>query len=95
MNKVLAAKRDELAKQWSDKPDHNKTIIQACISEADFKEGFDAGVAACEEMMGELVRVIQDIGKYEYSDLSIVTATDNALAKYEKWKASTDEGTES
>ena len=53
MSKTLEQIRDELAKAWSDKPEHNQTIVQACISESDFKAGFDAALKALGDVSGE------------------------------------------
>lgn len=102
MNKALLNKRDVLAQDifkrltphmcidsygkrdpyYLDNPERSHTMTGVI-------EGFDAGAAACYEMMGELVEVLK------YIDGCCVTmvkggdcdqALKGTLEKYEKWK---------
>ena len=50
-DKNTASERDELAKRYADKQD--TTIVAACISESDFKAGFDARDAEVKKWIDE------------------------------------------
>lgn len=81
--KTLEQKRDELSLKRGN-----------IICAEDFDNGFDAGVAACEAMIGELIEGLE-IAQEEFRDQDLyaenrvaVQKVAETLAKYEKWKSS-------
>lgn len=92
MNKTLKQMRDELAESGSQNGPY-----QPYNSES-FKTGFNCGVAACDEMMGELVEQAKKVNEWLQTKMifdrtggrharvfELVDLTE-VLEKYEKWK---------
>lgn len=88
MNKVLAAKKDKLAPDFSYiGGSHGRQ------AESAWRGGYDTGVSASKEYYDEilivLVRALDSLKTNEkfLPDCACSRTADMALAKYEKWKA--------